>query len=53
MMATQIPEEKKWLAILGVDDRFRRSREYYLAYSQAGLETDALNVSMYKVVRAL
>jgi cyclopropane-fatty-acyl-phospholipid synthase len=46
---------KKWPTIhaLGFDDRFKRLWEYYLAYCQAGFETGALNVSIYKVVRAL
>jgi cyclopropane-fatty-acyl-phospholipid synthase len=34
---------------LGYDDRFKRTWEYYLAYCQAGFETGALNVGLYKL----
>ena len=37
---------------LGFDIRFKRMWEYYLAYCQAGFETGALNVELYKIVRA-
>lgn len=37
---------------LGFDERFKRTWEYYLAYCQVGFETKALNVGLYKVVRA-
>ena len=45
---------KAWPKIeaLGFDDRFKRTWEYYLAYCQAGFETEALNVGLYKVTRA-
>ena len=44
---------ESWPAIeaLGFDARFRRTWEYYLAYCQAGFETGAINVGLYKVVR--
>ena len=44
---------KSWPAIeaLGFDDRFRRTWEYYLAYCQAGFESGAINVGLYKVFR--
>ena len=37
---------------LGFDIRFKRMWEYYLAYCQAGFETGALNVGLYKIARA-
>lgn len=42
-----------WPAIqaLGFDARFKKTWEYYLAYCQAGFETGAINVGLYKVVR--
>ena len=44
---------ESWPAIeaLGFDERFKRTWEYYLAYCQAGFETGAINVGLYKVVR--
>jgi cyclopropane-fatty-acyl-phospholipid synthase len=44
---------QSWPAIeaLGFDERFKRTWEYYLAYCQAGFETGAINVGLYKVVR--
>jgi cyclopropane-fatty-acyl-phospholipid synthase len=42
-----------WPAIeaMGFDQRFKRTWEYYLAYCQAGFETGAINVGLYKVAR--
>ena len=37
---------------LGFDERFKRMWAYYLAYCQAGFETGAISVGLYKVVRA-
>ena len=37
---------------LGFDERFKRTWEYYLAYCQAGFETEAINVGLYKVARS-
>jgi cyclopropane-fatty-acyl-phospholipid synthase len=37
---------------LGFDQRFKRMWEYYLAYCQAGFETRAVNVGLYKIARA-
>ena len=44
---------ESWPAIqaLGFDERFKKTWEYYLAYCQAGFETGAINVGLYKVVR--
>ena len=44
---------ESWHAIeaLGFDERFKRTWEYYLAYCQAGFETGAINVGLYKVAR--
>jgi len=44
---------KSWPAIeaLGFDERFKRTWEYYLAYCQAGFETGAISVGLYKVAR--
>lgn len=44
---------ESWPAIeaLGFDERFKRTWEYYLAYSQAGFETGDINVGLYKVAR--
>lgn len=44
---------ESWPAIqaLGFDERFKRTWEYYLAYCQAGFETCAIDVGLYKVVR--
>lgn len=44
---------ESWPAIetLGFDERFKRIWEYYLAYCQAGFETGAINVGLYKVAR--
>jgi cyclopropane-fatty-acyl-phospholipid synthase len=44
---------ESWPAIeaLGFDERFKRTWEYYLAYCQAGFETGAINVGLYKVAR--
>lgn len=41
-----------WPAIkaLGFDERFKRIWEYYLAYCQAGFETEAINVGLYKIL---
>ena len=36
---------------LGFDQRFKRMWEYYLAYCQAGFETRAINVGLYKFTR--
>ena len=36
---------------LGVDDRFKRMWEYYLAYYQLGFRTGALNVGLYRLER--
>jgi cyclopropane-fatty-acyl-phospholipid synthase len=36
---------------LGFDQRFKRMWEYYLAYCQAGFETGAINVGLYKFTR--
>jgi cyclopropane-fatty-acyl-phospholipid synthase len=46
--------QKAWPKIeaLGFGDRFKRTWEYYLAYSQVGFETGALNVGLYEVTRA-
>jgi cyclopropane-fatty-acyl-phospholipid synthase len=46
--------QKAWPTIhaLGFGNRFKRMWEYYLAYCQAGFETGALNVAIYKIVRA-
>jgi cyclopropane-fatty-acyl-phospholipid synthase len=46
--------QKAWPKIeaLGFGDRFKRTWEYYLAYSQVGFETGALNVGLYGVTRA-
>ena len=45
---------ESWPAIeaLGFDDHFKRTWEYYLAYCQAGFETGAINVGLYKVSRS-
>lgn len=42
--------QKAWSQIEGLDfdQRFKRTWEYYLAYCQAGFETGALNVGLYK-----
>ena len=42
-----------WPAIKGrgFDERFKRTWEYYLAYCQAGFETGAINVGLYKVAQ--
>jgi len=42
-----------WPAIkaLGFDARFKRTWEYYLAYCQAGFDTGAINVGLYKIAR--
>jgi cyclopropane-fatty-acyl-phospholipid synthase len=44
---------ESWPAIesLGFDERFKRTWEYYLAYCQAGFETGAINVGLYKFAR--
>jgi len=44
---------ESWPAIeaLGFDERFKRTWEYYLAYCQAGFETGAIDVGLYKVER--
>lgn len=44
---------ESWPAIeaLGFDERFKRIWEYYLAYCQAGFETGAIDVGLYKVER--
>jgi cyclopropane-fatty-acyl-phospholipid synthase len=46
--------QKAWPKIeaLGFGDRFKGTWEYYLAYSQVGFETGALNVGLYGVTRA-
>lgn len=45
--------QESWPLIeaLGVDDRFKRMWEYYLAYYRLGFETGALNVGLYKLER--
>lgn len=45
--------QKSWplLQNMGFDERFKRTWEYYLAYCQAGFETRALNVGLFKLVR--
>ena len=43
--------QKSWPRIerLGFDERFKRTWEYYLAYCQAGFETGAISVGLYKI----
>jgi len=43
--------QKSWPIIkrLGFDERFKRTWEYYLAYCQAGIETRAISVGLYKI----
>jgi cyclopropane-fatty-acyl-phospholipid synthase len=43
--------QKAWPKIksLGFDERFKRMWEYYLAYCQAGFETDVISVGLYKL----
>lgn len=50
----QLRFQNAWPTIepLGFDERFKRTWEYYLAYCQAGFETGAINVGLYKVERA-
>jgi cyclopropane-fatty-acyl-phospholipid synthase len=45
--------QNAWPSIknLGFDDRFKNMWEYYLAYCQAGFETNAINVGLYKIER--
>jgi cyclopropane-fatty-acyl-phospholipid synthase len=45
--------QKSWSRLegMGFDERFKRTWEYYLAYCQAGFETRALNVGLYKLAR--
>jgi cyclopropane-fatty-acyl-phospholipid synthase len=45
--------ETAWptLSTMGFDARFKRMWEYYLAYCQAGFETGALNVGLYRLER--
>jgi cyclopropane-fatty-acyl-phospholipid synthase len=42
--------QKSWPKIesLGFDNRFKRTWEYYLAYCQAGFETNIISVGLYK-----
>jgi cyclopropane-fatty-acyl-phospholipid synthase len=40
------------IAPLGYDERFRKMWDYYLAYCQAGFETGALSVGLYKLKKA-
>ncbi len=40
------------IKMLGFDDRFRRMWEYYLAYCRVGFDVEALDVGLYKIVRA-
>jgi len=42
--------QKAWPKIesLGFDQQFKRTWEYYLAYCQAGFETNVINVGLYK-----
>ena len=46
--------QKSWpkIKLLGFDDRFKRTWEYYLAYCQAGFEARTLNVGLYKLTQA-
>ncbi len=46
--------QRAWPQIrsLGYDNRFGRMWEYYLGYCQAGFEIGALDVGLYKIVRA-
>lgn len=46
--------QRAWSTIegLGFDVRFKRMWEFYLAYCQAGFETGAIDVGLYKFVRA-
>ncbi len=42
--------QKSWpkIELLGFDERFKRTWEYYLAYCRAGFEADVINVGLYK-----
>jgi len=39
-------------AVLGFDECFKRMWDYYLAYCQVGFDTSALDVGLYKLVKA-
>ena len=47
----QLRFQKSWPIIecLGFDERFKRTWEYYFAYCQAGFETSAISVGLYKI----
>ena len=47
----QLRFQKSWPIIewLGFDERFKRTWEYYFAYCQAGFETGAISVGLYKI----
>jgi cyclopropane-fatty-acyl-phospholipid synthase len=36
----------------GFDERFKRMWDYYLAYCQVGFDISALDVGLYKLIRA-
>ena len=53
LQAWQQRFQESWphIAAMGFDERFKRTWEYYLDYCQAGFETGALDVGLYKLTR--
>jgi cyclopropane-fatty-acyl-phospholipid synthase len=51
----QLRFQEAWPTIeaIGFDDRFKRTWEYYLTYCQVGFEEGAVNVGLYRIVRAV
>lgn len=49
---TRFQDAWPYIKALGFDERFKRMWDYYLAYCQVGFDISALDVGLYKLVRA-